>query len=97
MEMEREEAAVLVCEYGRKLLNRGLVIGTWGNLSIRTDDGFMVITPSGADYETLTPKDLAVVNLKTGEQEGGKPSSEKPLHWAVYMDRPNAGAVIHTH
>ncbi|MCR5134736.1 MAG: class II aldolase/adducin family protein, partial [Clostridiales bacterium] len=45
----------LLVEYGKKLLETGLVQGTWGNLSIRLDDEYMLVTPSGLDYNRLTP------------------------------------------
>ncbi len=110
--MTENEAREIVCEYGKRLARSGLVVGTWGNLSVRADTDLMVITPSGADYERLTPSDMVAVDLRTGEApapdsaEGNpagrgsvrrKPSSEKGLHEAIYLRRPDAGAVIHTH
>jgi hypothetical protein len=52
--MTENEAREIVCEYGKRLARSGLVVGTWGNLSVRADTDLMVITPSGADYERLT-------------------------------------------
>ena len=54
---EREGREFLV-EYGHKLLETGLVQGTWGNLSVRLDDRFMICTPSGLDYERGGKRDL---------------------------------------
>lgn len=110
--MTVNEAREIVCEYGKKLARTGLVVGTWGNLSVRVDANLMVITPSGADYERLAPADMVAVDLWTGDvlasdsaegsSRGGasakqKPSSEKGLHVAIYLRRPDVGAVIHTH
>ena len=81
---------------GLRLVETGLVIGTWGNISVRVGDK-MVITPSGADYSTLTPEDLPVVDIATGKWEGPKPSSEQGLHLAVYRERSDINAVIHVH
>ena len=88
----------MLVEYGKKLVNSGLVQGTWGNLSVRVDDKYMLATPSGLDYMRLTPSDMVKVNIDTLEYEGGlKPTSEKGLHAAVYKNRPDVGAIIHTH
>ena len=87
-----------LCEYGKKLVATGLVQGTWGNLSIRLHDTYMLVTPSGLDYTRLTPADTVKVNISTLEYEGSlKPTSEKGLHAEVYIQRPDVGAVIHTH
>ena len=93
-----EEAKKIVCDSGKKLLKEGLVEGTWGNSSIRIDDTFMAITPSGRRYEDLAPDDIVVVNYHDMTYEGSiKPSSEKKLHAAIYKERNGINAVIHTH
>ena len=85
-------------EHGKKLVSSGLVQGTWGNLSAKLDDTYMLVTPSGLDYMRLTPSDMVKVNIDTLEYEGSlKPTSEKGLHAAVYKQRPDVGSVIHTH
>lgn len=88
----------LLVDYGKKLVQTGLVQGTWGNLSVRLDDTYMIVTPSGLDYLRLTPADMVKVNIETLEYEGDlKPTSEKGLHAEVYKMRPDIGSVIHTH
>ncbi|MDR1939701.1 MAG: class II aldolase/adducin family protein [Clostridiales bacterium] len=85
-------------EAGRRLVQKNLVQGTWGNLSARLDEKFMLATPSGLDYTSLTPDDMVVVNIETLEYLGKlKPTSERKLHAAIYRDRPEINAVIHTH
>ena len=97
-ECREDELREKLCEYGKKLVATGLVQGTWGNLSIRLDDTYMLVTPSGLDYTRLTAADMVKVNINTLKYEGNlKPTSEKGLHAAVYKQRPDAGAVIHTH
>ena len=87
-----------IIESGKKLLHEGLVARTWGNVSIRVDEKFMLITPSGRTYETLTPYDIVLVNYHTSEYEGTvKPSSERELHCEIYRTRKEVNAVIHTH
>lgn len=85
-----------VRDMGLRLLETGLVIGTWGNVSVRTGDQ-VVITPSGADYTLLREEDMPVIDLETGDYEGAKPSSEKGLHLEVYRRRKEINAVIHVH
>lgn len=97
-ECREDELREKLCEYGKKLVATGLVQGTWGNLSIRLDDTYMLVTPSGLDYTRLTAADMVKVNINTLEYEGNlKPTSEKGLHAEVYIQRPDVGAVIHTH
>ena len=92
------EAKYVVCEAGKRLLRENLVSGTWGNLSLRMDDENMVITPSGKPYELLSSEDMVRVNYHTLSWEGeSKPSSELKLHAAIYLDRKDVNAVIHTH
>jgi L-fuculose-phosphate aldolase len=87
-----------ILEGGSRLLKEGLVARTWGNISIRVDDMYMLITPSGRPYEELTEKDIVLVNYHTSKYEGKiKPSSEKELHCEIYRTRKEVHAVIHTH
>lgn len=88
----------LVVESGRMLLAEGLAARTWGNVSCRTDENSMVITPSGLSYEDMTPDDIVAMDMIAGEWKGTrKPSSEKAVHMAAYRSFPDAGFVIHTH
>lgn len=85
-------------EYGKKLLKAGLVQGTWGNISVRLNEEYMLVTPSGRDYNTLTSQDMVKVNIDSLKYEGSlKPTSEKDLHGSIYSARKDIGAVIHTH
>jgi len=96
--MTREEAQKEVLEAGKKLLADQLVSGTWGNVSVRIDDSFMAITPSGIPYEELHYQDIVIVNYLTLAYEGSlKPSSEKALHAEIYKVRKKVMAVVHTH
>jgi len=87
-----------VIESGLRLVKEGLVSRTWGNVSIRIDDTYMAVTPSGRKYEDIEEKDIVVVNYMTNEYEGTiKPSSEYKLHTEIYKTRKEVNAVIHTH
>jgi L-fuculose-phosphate aldolase len=87
-----------IVEGGLRLVREGLVTRTWGNISIRLDDTYMLITPSGRNYEDLTTDDIVLVNFHTSKHEGTiQPSSEKELHCEIYRTRKEIRAVIHTH
>ncbi|MDW7674550.1 MAG: class II aldolase/adducin family protein [Bacillota bacterium] len=88
-----------IIEIGKKLAASQLIVGTWGNVSCRSiDENKVIITPSGVDYDRLEAADLPAVSLTSGEIEGKlKPSSELPLHVAIYRSRPEVNAIVHTH
>lgn len=88
-----------VAELGKKMLAGGLVAGTWGNISaLVPQSGVVVITPSGMDYANLQPSDMVVLDLAGKVLEGDrKPSSEAPLHLAIYRSRSDVAGVVHTH
>lgn len=80
-----------------ELKREGLVIRTWGNISARLGNSF-VITPSGKAYESLIPADMAVVDIDSGEKKGNNtPSSEYLIHLITYRNNPDVNFVIHTH
>ena len=96
--MEIMEAKELVIKAGIELLNEGLIVRTWGNISCRVSDTQFVITPSGIAYEDLTPEKIVLVNVADCTYDGDiKPSSEKGIHAACYALRPEVNFVIHTH
>jgi len=84
-----------VVETARRMSASGLSHGRSGNVSARHGDG-MLITPSGAAYDTLTPEDIVYMDAN-GTPSGGKPSSEWRFHLAAYQARPQARAVVHCH
>lgn len=95
-----EELKQRVCEANLMLPKYGLVTFTWGNVSgIDRERGLMVIKPSGVEYDGMTPDDMVVVDLKTGERAEGKwkPSSDTDTHLALYRAFPELGGVVHTH
>lgn len=89
-----------VCRANLLLPEHGLVTFTWGNVSgVDRESGMMVIKPSGVDYEGMSPEDMVVVSLETGERVEGrwKPSSDTATHVALYNAFPTLGGVVHTH
>ena len=95
-----EELKKIVCAANLELPKYGLVTFTWGNVSgVDRERGLMVIKPSGVEYDTMTPEDLVVVSLATGERVEGKwkPSSDTATHVALYNAFPEIGGIVHTH
>ena len=95
-----EELKEKVYRANIELVEHGLVIFTWGNVSgIDREKGLVVIKPSGVDYDVMTPDDMVVVDLATGEKVEGKlkPSSDTPTHLVLYRAFPEIGGVVHTH
>jgi L-fuculose-phosphate aldolase len=88
-----------VVRVGMEALERGVVHGTAGNMSIRDDEsGLIAISPSGIPYPSVTTADVVIVDDQ-GEVVDGrrKPSSETPLHTMVMRARPDVRAIVHTH
>ncbi len=95
---DKAEAKDIVIQAGKMLIESGLIVRTWGNVSCRINDDQFVITPSGRSYEALTPVEIVTVNIKDCSYEGDvEPSSEKGVHAEVYRHRPDINFVIHTH
>ncbi len=82
-----------------QLVKRGLVLFTWGNVSaIDRETGYVVIKPSGVEYDDMSPIDMVVVDLDGNIIEGNlKPSSDTPTHLELYKAFPNIGGITHTH
>jgi L-fuculose-phosphate aldolase len=97
-ELAYRDAREAICEYGRQLLDDDLTTGTGGNLSARLDGDRIAISPSGVPYEEIAPADVPVVAADGAVVEGeAEPSTELPMHLAVYEERPEVGGVVHTH
>lgn len=96
--MDTYKAKELVLKAGLNLVEKGLIIGTYGNVSCRINNDKFAVTPSGRSYQTITPDDIVVVNIADCRYSGNiKPSSEKAIHAAVYKIFPDVNFVIHTH
>ncbi len=88
-----------VYEANLMLVDYGLVIFTWGNVSaIDRKSGLVVIKPSGVNYSGMKKEDMVVVDLDGNTVEGDlTPSSDLPTHLELYKAFPNTGGVVHTH
>jgi L-fuculose-phosphate aldolase len=93
-----QAARAQLVSYSARLLDDGLAVGSAGNMSVRVGDR-IAITPSGISYAEMRPEDVCLVALDGSEPAGGNhetPSSETPMHLAIYA-AAKAGAVVHTH
>lgn len=89
---------VELCETAKKMYHSGLVAGTWGNLSVRIDDDYMVVTPSGMNYDSLKAEDMVIMNMHDYSYRGNlKPSIEYFMHAVLLLENPGMNAVVHTH
>ena len=96
--MNRDELASLVLDACKRMEDRGMTVGTWGNISVRVDDETFLITPSGMSYGSLKIDDIVMADMKGNTIDSKrKPSIEHALHRTIYRHRPDVGAVIHTH
>jgi L-fuculose-phosphate aldolase len=87
-----------IVRVARLLLPRGLAVGTSGNVGARLPDGRIAITPSTMDYDEMTADDIVIVEADGSPSEGRhRPSSEMPLHLAVFGARPAVQAIVHAH
>jgi L-fuculose-phosphate aldolase len=75
----------------------GFFIGTWGNISVRVEEG-MLVTPTRVSYDELKPEDIVVVTLDGKVMHSKRlPTSEVELHRGLLLKRPDIGAFIHSH
>lgn len=88
-----------VLDAAREISASRMVIGTWGNVSVKVaDQALMLITPSGMNYKSMTIDDIILVDMSGNIVDGlWKPSSESPLHAEIYQNRPDAAAIVHVH
>jgi len=80
----------------RAMNERGLNQGTSGNLSVRVEGG-MLITPSGLPYDRMGPEDIVELSFAGKARGEREPSSEWPMHLAIFLARSDAQAVLHAH
>ena len=92
---DHPEAREAIVDAGRRLADRGLATGTSGNLSVRVGDR-VVVTPTGAPLDALDAERLSVLDLGGVHLSGPVPTSEVPLHLAIYRSTDTL-AVAHTH
>lgn len=97
MKMLKERRQII--SFGQKMLQAGLTTGSGGNIScFNRRENLIAITPSGIEYPQLAPEDIVIVHPDASICEGHTvPSSELGFHTALYAQRADINAVVHTH
>ncbi|NVO23230.1 aldolase [Donghicola mangrovi] len=86
-----------MCMLAKSLFDRGLTGGSTGNISARTPDGGLLVSPTGTSFGRLDPARLSRFDANGTLISGDKPTKEMPLHSAFYETRNKTGAVVHLH
>lgn len=86
-----------ICLLAKSMFDRGLTGGSTGNISARTSDGGLLVSPTGTSFGRLDPGRLSRFNASGVQVDGDPPTKEMPLHSAFYDTRSTAGAVVHLH
>ena len=86
-----------ICLLAKSLFDRGLTHGATGNISARTEDGGLLVSPTGTSFGRLDPGRLSHFDATGRLIDGDAPTKEMPLHAAFYDTRSTAGAVVHLH
>lgn len=86
-----------ICLLAKSLFDRGMTHGSTGNISARTEDGGLLVSPTGTSFGRLDPARLSRFDASGTLIAGDKPTKEMPLHTAFYDTRSTAGAVVHLH
>lgn len=99
METVKKKLKEKIVETGLHMIETGLTVGTWGNISLRDPETeYMYISPSGMDYVSIRPEHVVILDLELQHIDGDyEPSVEKHMHAAAYRARPDVNAVVHTH
>lgn len=98
MNKSSKEIKKNIIRYGKKLLEKDLVIGPGGNISARYED-MIYVTPSGLSFDEMKEEDLVGIDLHSKEIIEGKkrPTSETPMHRDLFLAREDISCIIHTH
>jgi len=86
-----------ICLLAKSMFERGLTGGSTGNISARTEDGGLLVSPTGTSFGRLDPARLSHFDASGRLIDGDPPTKEMPLHSAFYDTRSTAGAVVHLH
>ena len=94
--MSENSARDSICRLAKSLFDRGLTIGSSGNISVRLADGWLM-TPTGSSMGNLDPNEISKLDVNGKLISGKSPTKESFLHIAMYDERPDSGAVVHLH
>lgn len=85
-----------IVRFSRSLFERGLSVGTAGNISVALPDGYLM-TPTNSSLGSLEAERISKLDKEWNHVSGDKPSKEVFLHRALYESRQQAGAIVHLH
>lgn len=98
MSLDITDAAAAIVRLGGRMAAAGLVVGTGGNVSVRTGADEILVTPTGCALDELSPAGLVSLGLDGAVRSGdAAPSSESHMHLAAHRARPDARVAIHVH
>lgn len=86
-----------MCRFGASMFDRGLTMGSSGNISVRLPGGGWLVSPTNACLGALDPDKLSVLDEHGKLLSGDAPTKEVPLHTAMYDTVPECGAIVHLH
>ena len=86
----------LIVQMAKSLFDRGLTFGSSGNISVRTEDGWLM-TPTGCSMGNIEPEKISKLDINGNLISGDPPTKESFLHLAMYEKRPQDSAVVHLH
>ena len=87
-----------VAEIMQRLYRRGLTTCSGGNVSMRLNDGSMMITASQSDKGNIQADKIAhISDAGANLSPDLRPSMETGMHWAIYQARPDVQAIVHAH
>lgn len=89
-----------ICEVGRRMFAREIVAANDGNISVKVGKNAFLVTPNGASKGFMSPDMILLVDQDGAlleDSRGYRPTSELKVHFAVFQNRPDVGAVIHAH
>ena len=95
--MTESQLREMICLLAKSMFDRGLTGGSTGNISARTEDGGLLVSPTGTSFGRLDPGRLSRFDANGQHIDGDPPTKEMPLHTAFYDTRSTAGAVVHLH
>ncbi len=97
--MSFDDVRLDVWQCGRRMWQAGLVVASAGNVSRRAGEGMIAITPTSVPYESMTAEQVVIVELGSGAAVESlcAPSYELPMHLAIYRERADVAAIVHTH
>ncbi len=86
-----------IVQYARSLFDRGYVVGSAGNISVKLEDGTYLATPTGSSFGSLVAEEISHFDADGKLLSGKKPTKEVFFHMACYEVHPEARAVVHLH